>query len=267
MKKIILWDKGAPYFDSSLGQDEPRMDAYLIEDGCIHPSIIVCPGGGFNSRADSYEGDDIAVFLNENGVSAFVLRYRFNPYLYPVPLLDVKRAVRTARYRHSEFMIDPDKIGVMGFSAGGHLSVLALEQFDRGIDSGDCIDRISSRPDFGVLCYPSVTIGTEHSHIGCGDMLLGDKMIKDRNLIDSISGEKNVPENCAPVFIWHGADDDCVNVLESVSLAAELSRKKIPYEMHIFEHASHGLGLAIGHSEAGQWPGLMLNWLNKCVLK
>ena len=266
MYRIKLWENSAPFFDSSIKQEEPRMDAYLIEDGIVHPSVIVCPGGGFNSRADSYEGDDIAAFLNCNGISAFVLRYRFNPYLFPVPLLDIQRALRTVRYRHSEFMINPERIGVMGFSAGGHLSVLALEQYDNGLDSGDIIDRTCSRPDFGILCYPSVTIGTEHSHRGCGEMLLGDKMIKDRQLVESITGEKNVPDDCPPVFIWHGADDDCVSVMESVSLAAALSEKKIPYEIHIFGHASHGLGLAAGHSSAGQWTALMLNWLNNCVL-
>src|SRR5262249_14529207 len=198
-------------------------------------AIVVCPGGAYQHLAD-HEGHDVAVWLNSIGVTAAVLKYRLGPtYHHPAMLLDVSRAVRTVRARASEWKLDPARIGVMGFSAGGHLASTIATHFDEGkVDSTDVIDRASSRPDLVILGYPVITLTGPSAHGGSRRNLLGDDAPAD--LVDSLSNEKQVTARTPPAFLFHTEDDPAVPLENSLMFAAALRRAKVPYEIHIFEH-------------------------------
>ncbi len=250
-----LWENGTPYYNPEFGQEEPTLTPYLKGDkkrGCV----IVCPGGGYSGRAP-HEGEPISRMINEAGIHSFVLNYRVAPYKYPAILEDVMRAVRYVRYHAGEFNIDPNKIGVLGFSAGGHLTTMAIEQFDYGKD-GDLIDAVSSRPDAGILCYPVVSL-LRYGHGGSCTNLLGDK--PDEALVKKLSGELSVREDMPPVFMWHTMEDAGVHVRNCLDLCAALKEKNIPAELHIFPYGVHGLGLAQSNKNAAQWADLVKNWL------
>ena len=257
-----LWENGAPLFDPEIGQPEPTLTSYLLEgaqsDGSRRGCVIVCPGGAYWGRAD-HEGRPIAEMLNEAGISAFVLNYRVQPYRYPVERYDVNRAVRYVRYYADKFEIDPEKIGVLGFSAGGHLAVMSVEQYDYGMENGDEIDKISSRPDSGILCYPVVTLEKSFTHEGTRDALLGTP--NDPELAKKLSGEVSVRDDMPPIFMWHTAADGGVPVLNSLKLSEELYEHKIPFALHVFPFGQHGLGLAPGNPHVAQWAPLLVNWL------
>lgn len=257
-KKEFLWADEPPYFDASFGQEAPSIVPYLLP-GKQNSCVIVCPGGAYVMRAD-HEGEPIAQMLNANGISAFVLNYRVAPYHHPVELTDAKRAIRYVRFHAERFGIDPQKIGILGFSAGGHLTVTALEHFDYGNEDGDEIDRVSSRPDAGVLCYAVISL-LNYAHTGSRDYLLGENA--DPDLVRQLSGECSVREDMPPVFLWHTAADDGVFVQNSLNMALALKQKNIPVELHIFPDGPHGLGLAQETPGANQWPGLLANWLHR----
>lgn len=256
-RKELLW-KHAPLFDPALGQEAPSVTPYLLP-GKQNSCVIVCPGGAYGMRAD-HEGEPIAKMLNDAGLSAFVLNYRVAPYHHPVEMMDVKRSVRFVRFHSKRFGIDPGKIWILGFSAGGHLAVTALEHFDYGVDSGDEIDRVSSRPDAGVLCYAVVSL-LNHTHIGSRVNLLDEEECVP--LCAQLSGEYHVREDMPPVFLWHTAADSCVPVQNSLNMAIALKQKNIPFELHIFPDGEHGLGLAQNTPGADQWPSLLVNWLHR----
>lgn len=246
-------------FDPSIGQEEPSITPYLLS-GEQNSCVIVCPGGGYEYRAD-HEGEPIAQMLNDNGISAFVLNYRVAPYHHPVELMDAKRAIRYVRFHAKRFGIDPEKIGILGFSAGGHLTTTALEHFDYGCDDGDEIDRVSSRPDAGVLCYAVISL-VNCTHIGSRMKLLG--AYDNHSVLPAeLSGELSVRDDMPPVFLWHTAADTCVPVQNSLNMALALQQKKIPYELHIFPDGEHGLGLAQQMPGADQWPALLAKWLHR----
>lgn len=259
MEKIKLWDNGTPYYDPALGQEETTLTPYLVKDGRKDKGlVIVCPGGGYAGRAD-HEGEPVAKMLNAAGISAVVLNYRVAPYRHPAPLTDANRAVRFVRYHAAAWEIDPKKIGILGFSAGGHLAVSACEHFDAGLVDGDEIDKESSRPDAGIFCYPVVTFHKPFAHIGSRNNLLGDE--ENKELDDLLTGEDNVPDDCPPCFLWHTAEDNGVPVENSLMLSAALSKKKIPFELHIFPKGWHGLGLAENNESVRQWAPLLVKWL------
>lgn len=239
VKTIPLWEN-PPYFDPQKGQEPPEMQVFstALPKGCV----IVIPGGGYEGRAEDHEGIQIAQKLNENGYFAYLLRYRIAPYRHPVEQLDVNRAVRWARKNAAQFGYAPDHIAVLGFSAGGHLAMTACTRFDCGKSEGDEIDRLSCRPDLGILCYPVISLGSEFTHWGTTYALLGRPF--DSALAAELSGENAVRSDTPPCFIWHTADDDAVPVENSLCFARALSVHKIPYELHIFPHGRHGLGLA-----------------------
>ncbi len=255
---IKLWENGTPLYDEKIGQPEPTLTPYLLPDygkktGCV----IVLPGGGYAVRAD-HEGMPISKMYNEAGINSFVLNYRVSPYRYPAPLYDVQRAVRLVRARADEFNIDPEKIAVLGFSAGGHLATMAVTQYDRGLECGDDIDKVSCRPDAGILCYAVISLG-EDTHQGSRDNLLGNPA--DPALVKSLSGEEAVRDDNPPVFMWHTAEDAAVPVENSLNMALSLRKKQIPFELHVFPYGYHGLGLAPEHPEVAQWAGLSVSWL------
>lgn len=251
-----LWENGAPFFNPEFNQPEPTLTPYLCEGDETRGCVIVAPGGGYTFRAP-HEGEPISRMINEIGVHSFVLNYRYAPYHHPVELEDITRAVRWVRFHASELHIDPEKIGVLGFSAGGHLCVTAIEHFDYGKE-GDEIDAVSSRPNAGILCYPVVSL-RKYTHGGSRDNLLGQNA--DPALIDSLSGELSVRDDTPPVFIWHTFEDGAVHIRNSLDLCAALKEKNIPTEMHIFPYGNHGLGLAQSMPNVAQWSKLLQNWL------
>ncbi len=257
---IKLWEKGTPLFDKNIKQEEPSIVPYLVDSKEVCGAVIVFPGGAYHIRAE-HEGEPIAKMFNAVGINAFVLNYRLEPYRYPAMLYDEQRAIRYVRYHAKDFNIDPNKISVLGFSAGGHLAVMAMQQYDLGLDSGDEIDRVSSRPDAAILCYPVVSLLREgYAHMGSAYNLLGDYT---KEKARELSGELNVKESDPPVFIWHTSDDAAVNVANSLNLGVALREKNIPFEMHIYPHGSHGLGLAENNEVVSRWAKEACDWLKR----
>lgn len=263
MENIKLWDKETPYYNAEYGQEETTITPYLVKDGRKDKGIvIICPGGAYSGRA-YHEGEPVARMLNDAGISAAVLNYRVAPYRHPAMLTDANRAVKFARYNAESWEIDPEKIGILGFSAGGHLAVSACEHYDYGNDNGDEIDKMSSRPNAGIFCYPVATFIDEYTHRGTLENLLGKA--PDPILREQLTGEKNVPDDCPPIFMWHTAEDSAVSVNNSLEMAKSLRKKEIPFELHVFPYGFHGLGLADddarNNPHAAQWANLLINWL------
>lgn len=255
---IRLWEKDVPGFNSEFSDQIPGIVPYLAETEQCTSAVIVFPGGGYNHKA-AHEGEPVALWLNSIGISAFVLEYRVYPYQHPYPLLDAQRAVRYVRYHAHEWKIDPNRIGVLGFSAGGHLASTVGTHFDLGnSNSNDPVERMSCRPDAMILCYPVITFG-EFRHDGSMKALLGDN--PSRELVDFLSNETQVTSETPPAFLWHTANDQAVPVENSLLFASALSRNKIPFELHIFPDGRHGLGLAQEHPQVSGWTGLCEKWL------
>jgi acetyl esterase/lipase len=208
-----------------------------------------------------HEGDQIARWYNSLGIAAFVLKYRLGPkYRHPVEMSDVQRAIRTVREGAWRYGVRPDRIGVMGFSAGGHLASTAATHFDAGdANAADPIDRVSSRPDFAVLCYPVISLTTDYTHEGSKRNLLGENA--DGALVESLSNEKQITGETPPTFLWHTNEDTVVPSENSVLFYLGLRKAGVPAELHIFERGRHGMGLAWTDRVLSAWPDLLANWL------
>jgi acetyl esterase/lipase len=241
---VVLWPDGAPGALGKSDKDIPTLTPYLPEAGtATGAAMVICPGGGYGGLAP-HEGNDYALFLNQHGVTAFVLKYRLGSagYRHPCMLQDAARAVRTVRSRAAEWMVDPKRVGIMGSSAGGHLASTLLTHFDAGQpEAADPIERQSSRPDLGVLCYAVITMGT-NTHGGSRANLLGKEPAPE--LITLLSNELQVTPQTPPCFIWHTWADNGVKVENSLDFATALRRNKVPFDLHIYEQGRHGLGLA-----------------------
>ena len=222
--------------------------------------MVVCPGGGYGHLAVDHEGDQIARWLNSFGVAAFVLKYRLAPrYRHPAPLQDAQRAIRTVRHRARELNLAPDRIGIWGFSAGGHLASTAGTHFDAGnAAAADPIDRQSSRPDFLILAYPVISFTTEYTHRGSLRNLLGDN--PDPKLVESLSNEKQVTAQTPPTFLFHTNEDKGVPSENSVLFYLALRKAGVPAEMHIYERGPHGVGLAPLDRALASWPDRLAEW-------
>ena len=256
-----LWVGAAPGAVGRDSVDVPTISVYrLANPGPIGSAIVICPGGSYGALAD-HEGHAIAVWLNRIGVTGVVLKYRLGPrYHYPSQWQDVARAIRTVRARAAEWAVDPHHIGVMGFSAGGHLAATIATHFDAGDPaSPDPIERMSSRPDIAVLAYPVISMADDITHAGSRRNLLGDA--PSAELVRALSNERQVTPQTPPTFLFHTADDPVVPVENSLRFAAALRAAHVPYELHVFEHGSHGVGLAPGDPVLGTWPGLLQTWL------
>lgn len=260
-KAILLWPDGAPGAKGDANIDKPDLTLYIASQNKVPTGVIVCPGGGYAHLAMSYEGTDIAKWLNTMGISGFVLKYRLGPkYHHPVELEDAQRAIRYVRAHAAEFGIDPHRIGIWGFSAGGHLASTAGTHFDNGTpNSPDPIDRESSRPDFMILSYPVITFEEPYAHRGSRDALLGPN--PDPALIELLSNEEHVTKDTPPTFLFHTSDDPVVPVQNSINFYLALRRAGVPAEIHIYEHGRHGVGLAQDMPELSTWPTLLANWL------
>jgi len=257
-----LWPAGAPHAQGAAEADQPAVSLYLPPGRKVQTAVVVCPGGGYRGLAMDHEGDQIARWLNSLGVTAFVLRYRLGPkYRHPVELGDVKRAIRTARSRAAELGFLPSRIGVWGFSAGGHLASSAATHFDSGDPSAaDPIDRLSSRPDFAVLAYPVITFTQEpYVHKGSRNALLGDAPPPE--LVRQMSTELHVSKDTPPVFLFHTNADTGVPPENSVLFYMALRKAGVPAEMHIYEQGPHGVGLGAFDAALGTWPGRLADWM------
>jgi acetyl esterase/lipase len=260
-----LWQGTAPGALGTADKDVPTLTVTLPDSGkATGAAMVICPGGGYGHLATTKEGTDYAQFLAMHGVTCFVLKYRLGSdrYRHPAMLEDAARAMRIVRSGASRWHIDPTKIGIMGSSAGGHLASTLLTHFDEGnSQSPDSIERVSSRPDFGVLCYPVISMGPI-THEGSRRNLLGDH--PSQELVDLLSNEKQVTPHTPPCFIWQTADDNTVKVENSLAFAEALSKHKVPFALHIYEHGRHGLGLGekFPFEHVLPWANELLLWLN-----
>jgi acetyl esterase/lipase len=256
-----LWPRGAPGAVGSGPEDTPTISLYRPANAAsTGAAFVVCPGGGYTRLAD-HEGHNVAVWLNGIGVTVFVLKYRLGPrYRHPAPLQDVTRAIRTVRARAKEWNVDPGRIGVIGFSAGGHLASTVATQFDTGTPAAaDVVDRVSSRPDLAVLAYPVISMEEGIAHAGSRTNLLGPNPSAD--LVQALSTDRRVTSRTPPTFLFHTADDAGVLVENSLRFAAALRAAKVPYELHVFETGRHGVGLALDNPVLSAWPRLLESWL------
>jgi acetyl esterase/lipase len=258
---IPLWPSGAPGALGTEDADKPTITPYLVTgERATGAAVIVCPGGAYLHLSMEKEGSDVAHWWNSLGVTAFVLKYRLGPrYRHPIELGDAQRAIRMVRSRAAEFGLKPDRIGMMGFSAGGHLTASAGTHFDAGkADAADVIDRVGSRPDFLVLAYPVISF-TQFVHKGSMQALLGDN--PDPKLVENLSNELQVTAQTPPTFLFHTNADTGVPAENSVMFYLALRKAGVPAEMHIYEHGPHGVGLAPTDEALSSWPARLADWV------
>ena len=257
----LLWPNGAPGAFGTADEDKPSITPYLAKSP-NGTAVIVCPGGGYQNLAMDHEGVQIAKWLNSLGISAFVLKYRLGPkYHHPAMINDAQRAIRTVRTWATSSHIQPDRIGIWGFSAGGHLASTAATHFDSGDPNAvDAVDRAGSRPDFAILAYPVISLG-EFAHVGSRNNLLGKT--PDPKLVEDLSNDQRVTAQTPPTFLFHTTADATVPVENSVRFYLALRKAGVPAEMHIFQNGPHGVGLAPTDATLSAWGGLLANWLRE----
>lgn len=244
----LLWPGGAPGAAGNEDADKPALTIYPA----VRPNraaVLICPGGGYVNLAMDHEGRQVAEWFNSFGVTAFVLKYRLGPrYRHPAMLEDARRAMRLIRERAEEFGIDPARVGVMGFSAGGHLASTLSNHFHEG-----------ERPDFAILCYPVISFTTRYTHSGSMRFLLGDP--PDPALVWELSNELRVTSQTPPTFLFHTNADTSVPPENSVLYYLALRRAGVPAELHIYQEGRHGVGLAPKDPVLSTWPGRLKDWL------
>jgi acetyl esterase/lipase len=261
-QRELLWPKGAPGAVGEEDRDKPSITPFLAPgEKSSGAACIVCPGGGYGGLMTSYEGDEVAQWLNGIGVHGFVLRYRLGPrYNHPSQMYDVQRAVRTVRARAAEWKIDPAKIGVWGFSAGGHLAATAATHFDDGkADAEDPVEKLSCRPDFAIMTYPVISLVAPYTHMGSAKNLLGQK-VNDMELREFLSPEKQVTAKTPPCFLMHSWEDG-VAAENSIDFYLALRKAKVPAELHVYEKGPHGYGLGLKDPVLKSWPERLADWL------
>jgi acetyl esterase/lipase len=260
---VPLWPQGAPGALGSADTDIPTLTAFLPSpEKASGAAIVVCPGGGYGGLAE-HEGAGYAEWLAEHGVAGVVLKYRLGSkgYRHPAMLNDAARAVRLTRSLAADWKIDVKRVGIMGSSAGGHLASTLMTHFDLGNpDASDPVERISSRPDVGILCYAVITMG-EFTHQGSKKNLLGPD--PDPALVELLSNEKQVTKETPPAFLWHTYEDNGVKIENSMQFASALRKNGVPFDLHIFQKGGHGMGLGGGRNGGPihPWAGDCLYWL------
>ena len=257
-----LWTGPAPGAVGTADEDIPTITAYMPPNTAGPMSaVIIAPGGAYLRLSMTLEGRMPANFLNSLGVAAFVLKYRLGPkYHHPIELGDALRAIRMVRSRAAEWHIAPDRIGIMGFSAGGHLASTASTHFDAGsMSATDPIDRVSSRPDFAILGYPVISMTEAWTHQGSKTALLGPA--PDAALARSLSSELQVTATTPPTFIFQTNADTTVPAENAVQYYLALRRAGVLAELHIFRDGAHGVGLAMQDPALSEWPRTLANWL------
>lgn len=271
-----LWPQGAPGAvgtdpgDDTHAGDIPTITVHLApKEKATGAAVVICPGGGYGMLAAEHEGKEVAEWLNSLGVAGVVLKYRLSPrYRHPVPLDDARRAIRTVRSRAKEWGLDPGRVGVMGFSAGGHLASTLATHF-RGPDAEpkEPIDGLSDRPDLAILVYPVISFTADFAHKGSARNLLGPDATPEQ--LTALSNETRVTDQTPPTFLAHTLADAGVPMENSLAFAMALRKHKVPFELHVFEKGPHGLGLGTGTKRFNvppepsfeAWPVLCATWL------
>jgi acetyl esterase/lipase len=239
---VRLWADQAPGALGTEERDVPTLTPFLVRSNDPAPAIVILPGGGYGGLAP-HEGRDYALWFNQQGLSAFVVKYRLGShgYRHPVMLQDAARAVRLVRARFVDWGVDASRIGIIGSSAGGHLASTLLTQFDPGNpEATDPVDRLSSRPDIGILCYPVISMG-EFTHAGSKSNLLGANPTPD--LVQLLSNELQVKKTTPPCFVWHTWEDKGVKVENALMFASALQKAGVPFDLHIYQQGRHGIGI------------------------
>jgi acetyl esterase/lipase len=264
IQTVRLWPGPAPQARGTTCFDIPAITIFPPRQGTANGSaIVIFPGGSYSILAADLEGREVADWFTARGFTAFIVSYRLSShgYIMPVPLLDARRAIQTVRVRAADYHISPDRIVVIGFSAGGHLAALAsTEPVPGDPDAGDAVSRVSSRPDYVVLGYPWLgAISADTSHLNyCKEFNLMDQCAQ---LTQEYSPELHVTKDTPPTFIYHTFDDQTVPVEQSLRYYEALVKAGVPSELHVFAHGSHGSGLGKGDPALDQWPALLENWL------
>jgi acetyl esterase/lipase len=261
---VPLWPNGAPGALGDEDRDKPTLTIFLpTKNQATGVGLVVCPGGSYVGLAANHEGRQVANWLNSLGIAAFVLKYRLGPrYHHPIELGDAQRAIRMVRAHAVEYGVTADRVGIMGFSAGGHLASTAGTHFDSGDpNNADPIQQVSSRPDFLVLGYPVISMKPPYVHAGSLKNLLGDS--PDPNLVEKLSNELQVTPQTPPTFLFHTTEDKTVPVENSVLFYLALRKAGVPAELHVFEKGPHGFGLNYKDPVLAMWPPLLANWFRE----
>lgn len=259
---IPLWPQGAPGAQGTDAKDTPEIRLYPVEaskaNGCC---VVVLPGGGYGALAVDHEGQQVAKWLNSIGVTAAVVNYRLGPkYHHPAPLQDAQRGIRYVRAHAEELKIDPQRVGIMGFSAGGHLASTVSTHFDAGDKaSSDPVAQQSSRPDFSILCYPVISLKESFAHAGSRRNLLGEE--PDPALVENLSNETQVTKETPPTFIFQTDEDRGVPAENAVAYYLALRKQGVPAELHVYQFGPHGVGLATGNPILTTWKERLADWL------
>ncbi len=261
-----LWPQGAPGAKGTADKDVPALMAFPAPaDKATGCGVVVCPGGGYGGLAMDHEGHQIAAWFNARGIHAWILRYRLGSqgYHHPIQKGDVARAIRTVRAQAATTGTDPLRLGVMGFSAGGHLASTAATHFDDGdATASDPIDRVSSRPDFAILCYPVITMERPFTHEGSRRNLLGPDNTENDELVQLLSNHKRVTEKTPPTFLFHTLEDSAVPVENALEFYAALRRSgNKASELHVYQNGRHGVGLAQADPILKNWPDRLYDWM------
>jgi acetyl esterase/lipase len=262
---MLLWPNGAPGAKGNSDSDKPSLTIYLPDNEKANgTAVVICPGGSYSMLASDHEGRQIAQWLNSLGVTGFLLKYRIHNnnsgYNHPAPLQDVQRAIRIVRSKGSQWNIDPNRVGIIGFSAGGHLASSAGTHFnERYSDIADTIDQASCRPDFMILVYPVITLLEPYTHAGSKENLLGKN--PDPKLVDSLSNEKQVTPQTPPTFLVHANDDTAVPPENSINFYLALRKAGVPAEMHIYEKGGHGFGPGTKQGAVSSWMARCEDWM------
>jgi acetyl esterase/lipase len=259
---IPIFPNGAPGAVGTEDKDIPTLTIHPAPQGSdTRTAVVVFPGGGYRHLAVGHEGKEIAAWLNARGVTALVLMYRLAPrYKHPAMLQDAQRAIRTARSLSQKYGYEKSRIGVWGFSAGGHLASTVSTHHDNGnAGSSDPVERESCRPDFAILSYPVISFVDEVTHSGSKRSLLGDN--PDPALVENLSNETQVNAQTPPTFLFHTGDDPGVPVENSLLYYAALRKHRVPAELHVYEHGRHGVGLASADPILSEWQVQLDHWL------
>jgi acetyl esterase/lipase len=259
-----LWEQGAPGALGTADEDKPTITVYPpLDPTRSATAILIAPGGSYMMLASNHEGRQFANLFNGMGITAFVLKYRLGPkYHHPIELGDAQRALRWVRAHAQQYGYQPDRIGLMGFSAGGHLASTAATHFDSGkSDAADPIDRVGCRPDFLILAYPVITMLPPYSHEGSVENLLGKNPGTEAR--KQMSNELNVTAQTPPTFLFSTSTDTVVPSENTVNFYLALRKAGVPTEMHVFERGPHGVGLDLEDPVLAIWPTLLTNWLRE----
>ncbi len=264
---VRLWEGDAPLAKGQRQCDIPTIEVFLPENtsGRPVPAVVICPGGAYSGLAYAHEGVNYAKFLNKHGIAGFVLRYRTGSqrngsYRYPAPNLDAHRAIRMVRANAAKWNIDPELVGIMGSSAGGHLAAMTAVKNDSGKrDAADVVERYSSRPDFAILCYAQTSMDTRYGACaGSRQNLIGDNAAT----IEDVAAYSLVTDDTPPCFLWHTIEDATVPVRNALDFANALEDNFVPFSLHIYHHGRHGIGLG-DPNNPHPWSGELIVWLKE----